>query len=277
MGRHCAKPADSEGPEYDVIYAKVLAEFPELVREQGGDAQAIALSALAGRQLPDHEITPLTYRDHACLLERAASELACPDFGMRLAARQNGASVFGPLGQVMRNCRNFGEALGYVSSHAYAHSLAARVWLKALPEESSVFSGHDILVADAGGRRQAIEQVLLVGHLAAMELTGGLARARIVHFRHEPISTLRIYRRYFGCEIRFGQAADGITFNETDLAAPVVAPDQQAFQEITASIERRFTHHTPPFHAQVRQIILRLLATGNCTTRQVSSSLCMHL
>ena len=39
-------------------------------------------------------------------------------------------------------------------------------------------------------------------------MTGGYARARRVLFRHQPISAPRIYRRYFGCEILFGETAD---------------------------------------------------------------------
>ena len=60
------------------------------------------------------------------LMELAAAELDCPDFGMRLGKRQTGASMFGPLGLVMKNSRTFGDALEYVSKHTYAHSLAAR-------------------------------------------------------------------------------------------------------------------------------------------------------
>ena len=196
---------------------------------------------------------------------------------MRLAARQNAIGIFGPLGQVMRNSRNFGEALDYVSKHAYAHSLAARVWLEPVDGGGSVFSGHDILLDGAGDRQQAIEHILLAGHLSAMELTAGRARARKVHFRHEPVSGFRTYRRYFGCDVVFGEAADGITFCETDLAAPIETPDERAFKEMTAYIEERFTQRTPPVHAQVRAAIVRLIGSGNCSTDQVASALCLHI
>lgn len=272
MGQPTQSRIFAEHAGYDVVHARMLECFPELVAELGGDAEKICEQTASGKLSAAD-----TYRDFVKLLGEAAGQLACPDFGMRLAARQNGSRMFGPLGQVMRNSRKFGDALRYVSEHAYAHSLAARVWLRPLPEERQVFSGHDILIDGAGDRQQAIEHILLAGHLSAMELTGGRARARIVHFRHEPVSAQRSYRRYFGCTVLFGQAADGITFHATDLEAPIEAPDERAFGDITAFIERRFTRRQPPFHAQVRAIILRLLGTGNCTTEQAASALCIHL
>ena len=54
------------------------------------------------------------------LLDLAATQLNCPDFGLRVASRLRGVEIFGPLGIVMKNSRNFGEALGYVATHNFA-------------------------------------------------------------------------------------------------------------------------------------------------------------
>lgn len=277
MGKQQASHGNKGDSGYDIVHARMLEQFPELVAELADDVANGDMRAADSETAIGKGAAAVTYRDFVTLLASAAERFSCPDFGMRLAARQNGGGMFGPLGQVMQNSRNFGEALTYVSEHTYAHSLAARVWLKRMEAGSRVFSGHDILLGGVARREQAIEHIMLVGHLTAMELTGGRARARIVHFRHEPVSSLRTYRRYFGCDVRFGQAADGVTFHDTDLAAPIVAPDEQAFAEITAFIERRFTQRQPPFHAQARAVMLRLLATGNCSTDQVASALCIHL
>lgn len=274
-GKDGAPDMKAEGGDYDVVHARLLRNYPELVAELGGDATALRRAAgLATRG------AAVTYRDFVNLLQISAEELACSDFGMRLAVRQNGAGLFGPLGQAMRHSRNFGEALRYVSDHAYAHSLAARVWLQpwqAEDGEARVFSGHDILVEGAARREQALEQILLAGHLAAMQITGGKARVRAVHFRHEPVSAMRTYRRFFGCDVHFGQPADGVVFSAEDLAAPVIAADEGALNRMTAYIDSHFTRRQPPLHAQVRAVMVRLLPTGNCSNTQVASSLCLHL
>jgi AraC-like DNA-binding protein len=176
----------------------------------------------------------------------------------------------------MRNSRTFGEALRYVAEHIYAHSLAARVWLKRLAREKAVFSGHDILIDGMPNKSQAMEQILLVGHLSAMEMTGGGARARRVHFRHEPLSPLRVYHRYFGCEVRFGQNADGVTYSDRDLACRIIAPDAETFERVTAFIDRQFMLHRPPLHAQARGVIMQSLWTGDCSNESVAAQLNMH-
>jgi AraC-like DNA-binding protein len=261
---------------FDVVHARLLRFFPELVGELKGDLGR--LLRLAGIH-PDQAAqgpAGTTYRQMVHLIELAAAELRCPDFGMRLATMQSGGGMFGPLGLVMKNSRTFGEALDYVSRHSYAHSLAARVWLKRSGAGNAVFVGHDILLDQLPNRSQAMEQLLLVGHLAAMELTGGQARVRRVHFRHQPVSSPGTYRRYFGCEVRFGQNEDGVVFSELDLACPIVGPDSQVYQAATSFIDASFKRHQPPLHAQARGIIMQYLGTGNCTNSRIAAALKLH-
>lgn len=260
------------GEGFGRVHANILRFLPELVSDMGGDP--VALMAQAGMDDAGGQHA-VGYRQVVQLLERAAAELACPDFGMRLAVRQGGA-MFGPLGAVMRHSRTFGDALDYVSAHSYAHSLAARIWLRRFPVESAVFVGHDILLDRLVNRGQAIEQILLVGHLVAKEITGGVARARRVHFRHQPISSPGLYRKYFGCAVFFGQTEDGMCFSERDFARPIIDTDARALRDAAAYIEAKFTQHQPPLHAQARGIVMQLLATPDCTNERVAAELAMH-
>lgn len=261
---------------FDVVHARLLRFFPELVEALGGDA--LALLADAGITPPQHgEAVPqATYRQIIQLIEQAAARLACPDFGMRLAFRQGGR-MFGPLGQVMRNSRTFGEALAYVGKHTSAHSLAARIWQKRIPGDRGVFSGHDILVEGLPIRSQAIEQIMLVGHLFAMEMTGGRVRVRKVHFRHQPLSQHKTYRHYFGCEVRFGQNEDGVFFSEEDLACPIVAPDPETYQSAITYIDSHFAEARAPVHALVRGVVMQLLWRGEATNARVAGELNLHV
>lgn len=262
---------------FDVVHAPLLLRFPDLVAELGGDPDCLLrcvgidpAELAAGR-------FSATYRQLANLLEFTAAELDCPDFGMRLGRRQRDSEEFGPLGTVMKSSRTFGDALDYVCSHNYVHSLAARVWLQRLPGERSVFVGHDILIDGLPNKSQVMEQILLVGHLTAKEMTGGRARGRRIHFRHQPVSPLIVYRRYFGCGVRFGQNEDGVVYTDKDLARPIIDPDQQAFEAMIAFIDRRFTERRPPMHAEVRGVIMRLLGTGECSNERVAQQLNIHL
>ena len=259
----------------DVVHARILRFFPELVTQLGAEPRALLRKAGIDDNYFSDSHSGATYRQMVTLIELAAESLGCPDFGLRLAKLQR-CAMFGPLGLVMQNSNTFGDALHYVAEHTYAHSAAARVWLKRLPREKALFSGHDILIDRLPNKSQAMEQILLLGHMSAMDMTGGCARARQVHFRHEPLSPLRTYRRYFGCEVRFGQNADGVVYSEQDLACRIVAPDPIAFERITAFIDQQFAHARPPLHALARGVIMQFLWTGDCTNEQVAAELNMH-
>ncbi len=269
-------PPGVAGESYDVIHTSLLQNFPQLVEELGGDpGKLLATAGLAGLDVSMARVEP-TYRQLVNLLEIASRELDCLDFGMRLARLQAGEKQRSPIGKIMRTAATYGDALQFVTTHNYAHSLAARIWQHPV-DQDFVFVGHDILIDGIGQRMQAVEQMLLLGHLGAVELTSGRVRARQVYFRHQPVSELRCYVRYFGVEPRFGQNAEGLLFHRSDLTHAITHPDRRAHEAMIRRIEQRFTRRRPPTHAEVRGAILRLLGTGLCDNQRVASDLQLNL
>jgi AraC-like DNA-binding protein len=268
-------PHEKSAEAFDIVHDRMLCFFPDLVEKLGGNPNQ--LMAAAGLDAGDHaRCDPcVAYRQVLHLMERAAETLRCADFGMRLATLQSGR-MFGPLGQVMRNSRTFGEALDYVSKHGGALSMAARFWLTRRPAEAAVFAGHDILLDGIPHKTQAVEQMLLLGHLSAIEITGGRVRARKVHFRHQPVSSPMIYRRYFGCDVCFGQQADGVVYLERDLAAPVVDPDVGLYDIATSFIDATLRRRRPLFQGQVRSVVMQLLGGERCRSDCVAAELNLH-
>lgn len=265
--------SETDGP-VDALHANMLRFFPELVAELGGSAKALLRQA--GMVPVYGERLEASYRQTILLLERAAATLKCPDFGMRLARRQGGCDIYGPLGPVMKNSRSFGEALSYVATHNYAHSLVSRIWLRSCRPEKYVFSGHDILLDGIANKSQAMEQILLIGSLGAMEITSGQVRARKVYFRHQPLSSPETYRRYFACEVLFGQTEDGVAYSERDMACPIINPDPTTYQAATSFIDTEFTQRQPPLATQVRGWVIQSLGAGHCTNEAVAARLNMH-
>lgn len=267
--------ARSQAP-FDVVHADILGSFPELVRALG--AEPAALLRRCDAELSDVDPTSfrVSYRLLVELLEHSAAELGCPDFGLRLACLQGGGRVFGPLGIVMRNSKTLGDALRFVERHANAHSLAARIRLEPLSGEELTFVCHDILVGGLPNKSQAVEQLMLLAHLNAMEISGGRARVRKVHFRHRPLSPRSTYRRYFGCEVCFDQAADGVMFSERDLRCPTVDSNARAYEAATSQIATQLRRTTQPMHAQVRALILQFLETEHCSNVRVAAELRLH-
>jgi len=261
---------------FDLVHNDILRFFPELVRTLGGEPdlllKRVGIEPVA---LLDGSAR-FGYRQIVNLLEEAAAELGCLDFGMRLASLQGGGSVFGAIGIVMKNSKTLGDALEYVKRHSYAHSLAARIDLQVHPVRHDVFVGHDILLDRLPSKGQAIEQVLLLGHLNVMEITGGHARVRKVYFRHRPLSPPSTYRRYFGCSVGFDHHRDGIVFSPRDLTCPIVNPDARAYESVTSFIDTKFDRVSQPMHAQVRGVILEFIGTQHCNNEKVAARLHLH-
>jgi AraC-like DNA-binding protein len=261
---------------FDRVDPRILASFPELVRELGGDPSALLGRVGIDPEADDQKALAVSYRQMVDLLALAASELNCPDIGMQLAKRQAGA-IQTPLLEVVRNSRTLGEALEHVISLSYAHSLAAAIWLKRCPAEETVMIGHDILIEGSPDRRQAIEQILLIEYLTRRDVTGGFACARRVDFRHQPISPPAVYRAHFGCEVRFRQHDDAIVYGEQVLGYPILAPDPLAYDRTIADISTAFAKREPPFHVRVRGVVTHLLGGDRCANVNVASELGLHV
>jgi AraC-like DNA-binding protein len=266
----------SADPGFELLHVDALRFFPQLVRQLGGDPEALARRVRVDPAIFSRRSPSLGYRTVAGLLELAARELARPDFGMRLATLQGGGRVFGPMGVAMENSNTLGEALEFVVDHIHAYSLAARMRLQPEPGRLRLFVPFDILLDRLTSKQQAIEQALLLAHLNAMQITGGRARVREVRFAHQPLSPLRTYRDHFGCEVKFDQPVDGVVFGEQDLRCPIIDPDVQLYEMAASFIESRFTRVTPPMHARVRGIVLQHLGGEACTNERVAAELCLH-
>lgn len=272
--RDTDKPLSGD-PAFDTVNADLLQGFASLCRELGGDPEP--LLAAAGMDWGANGASARgTYRQAIAVLSDAADMLACADFGMRLAARQAGTGIHGPLGAVMRHSGTLGAALEFATTHMHVHSRAARITRRGTPSRGGHLFSHELLVDRYERQDQAIELVILAGHLGVLELTRGRARARQVLFRHQPVAPLSVYRAHFGCEPLFDQPYDGIVLTDADLACPVVDADPNEQAKLVAAVEQRFARQAPPLHAAVRGAILRGIHAGSCSNAEVARDLGLH-
>lgn len=261
---------------FDLLHVPILRGFAELVLSLGGDPGVLLRGVGLDPEQFTGEAGSATYRQFVDLLEDAADALGCPDFGIRLGILQGGSAVFGALGHGMRNAGSLGEALDFVSRHAHAQSLAAGIWQRPLQGGDMIAIGHEILAGRIDRRAQAVEQHMMLGKLAAAELTGGIVRARQIWLRHQPVSALRAYRRHFGCEVRFGQPFDATVYAREDLDCPLIAPDREAFAAAAHYIDTHYPRARPPLHALVRSVVLHFLGSELCRNGRVAAELGLH-
>jgi AraC-like DNA-binding protein len=242
----------------------------------GGDpAKLLAKSQIDPSALENRHAV-VSYRMMVHLLERAASELKCPDFGIRLAAAQNGAKVLGPIEVVMANSNSLGEAYRYCADHLQAYSSAVQICIERDPGTRRSFMRFEILLSRLPYQRQIVEQALLLTQHAAVDFTKGHAQAREIWFSHAPLLPRSVYRNCFNAAVRFGAPCNGLFFLDRDLECPISEPDPQLYELATSYIESRFPPVRLTMSTRVRAIIARLLAANECSSDQVASTLGLH-
>jgi AraC-like DNA-binding protein len=259
-----------------VVRIDALRCFNEGVITLGGDPGALMAPTLIKPELLANRTAVLPYRALVHLLERCASELNCPDFGLRLAAAQGGAKVLGPLEVAMRNSASLADAFRYCAEHVQAYSPAARISLESRAGTSCTFLRFDILLSHLPYQRQAVEQALLLTQHAAQSISGGNSSACEVLFCHEPIAPMTIYRARFNTVVRFGQSCNGLLFHNCDLNRPINNPDPQLYELATSFIDTRFPCTNTAMAARVRAMVSELLVSDRCTNIQVARALGLH-
>jgi AraC-like DNA-binding protein len=253
-----------------------LRKFPEVVTRLGGNPTSLLTKCQIDPTVLRNRHAVIPYRSLVMLLERAAQELTCPDFGMRLAMAQGGLKVLGPLEFAMRNSSTIREAFQYCASHPQVYSTASQMRFETGRAPEALFLRFEILLQRIPQHAQAIERALLLTHLVALDISRGKIGAREIWFTHEPLVPEARYREYFGVNVRFRQPVDGLFFADSDLDLAIPNIDAQLYELSTDFIENRFPSASAPLSTHVRTIIEHLLIKGDCSYGSVSSTLGMH-
>lgn len=261
---------------YDIVNVDSLRLFPELVLALGGDSAAFLRRDRINPAVLRRPGGVIEYRSLVQLLEHAATELSCPDFGLRLASMQGGYKPIGPLGVAMRHSRTIGQAMGYAVKHVHAYCAATRVCFEPDRIHSGLLYRLEILLPRIADARQAAEYALMLANLNIIELTGGAARARKVLFTHAPIADPACYREHFGCDVQFNQHANGLVVSEEDLLCEIVDADPRVYEMATSFINTFYPRSEAPLHARVRYLVARNLGSEDSSVEAIAAELCLH-
>lgn len=261
-----------------VVRADLLRRFEDVVGELGGDGGALLARFQLDSSAIDNRHAVIPYRAFVQLLEQAAQDLGCRDFGMRLASAQAKVKTpFGPLEIAMRNARTLREAYSYCESHRQAVSSVAYIGVEEDRAEEAVLLRFDVFAPRASTRVQAAEHALLLTYHKLADLSGGKARAHEIWFAHEPVSPAEIYQRHFGgVTTLFGRRCNALRLLEREFDAEIPDRDPQIFELASDYIDRRFPASTPDLTTRVRGLIERGLSEGDCSFAAVAAMLSMH-
>jgi AraC-like DNA-binding protein len=252
-----------------VVAAEILNGYCGLVSELGGYSanliREVGLQDAVGRSSGKM----ISLRSVGELLEKSAKHFTCPDFGLRLAERQRGLTLMKPLERLINHAPTMERSLRCTIDHMGAYSSGLRLSLLHDNDRRMHRLRFEILLDDFSVYPQLIECLSLLSHHAALDLTGGTARARGVSFSHTPIGNKWDYARRFSGPVNFDQDFDDVFFTDSDLSSHVVQHDEDIFTSEYEKISTLFPPTPLDTKARVSQAIRATLADSACGREEV--------
>jgi AraC-like DNA-binding protein len=261
-----------------VVRSDIIRSFDEIAHDCGGNARQLLLSVGLGmeslQQTGDRPTLP--YAKVVALLNEASRVLRRPDFGLHLASRQPPNGVGGPLSIAMRNCPTVGDAFRFCADRMYTYSDYADLIIRKDADSRRWILQFDTIDEDRVDQRQIIELSLLRTILIASFLSGGRARPRETWFKHQPMSSLTVYKSYFRSRLSFCASMNAVTFNFDDDRLPVTGHDREVYQLATSFIEQSWARPEEPLSLKIRRLLHKRSGIANVSTNDVASVLAMH-
>ncbi|AFU03779.1 AraC family transcriptional regulator [Nocardia brasiliensis] len=254
--------------------AASLRGYAALVDELGGDGCRMLERFGIAPTTMDSEDAVVTAESLGWALEVAAVEFGCPDFGLRLAARQDG-SEFGFLMVAAMNSATVGEALQQICR--YLHIQHAGLVLELVPDperHAGVVGIHLADPAEAAGLTQGIDFAVGVLHTTLQRTRGGDYGLRGLRLPHPaPLDTGR-YLDFFGLAPSFGHDTTILRIAADVLQEPVVGSNPAVRTLAVDYLSRNFPGPGRTMSARVRTAIEALAMTA--TIGAVAERLTVH-
>lgn len=257
----------------NLIRASAMLGYSELVRELGGDP-AVFLGRFGIPAGVEQQAEGFVgFASLTRMLETTAAELACPDFGLRLSARQ-GLEILGPIAVIARNASTVLGGVEAIARFLYIHSPAIRLSVRRRSATGMEFCYE---VTEPG-----------VTYIQGSELSMGIA-VRIIHllggpqagfesvsFPHDQQGPDAAYRHALGCPVRFGQSWCGFELSSQMAARRIENADPETQRIATRYLEATYIPASAPLSHRVAELTRRLLPTGQCSAEAIAKELAMH-
>lgn len=257
------------------LRAQSIVGFASLVKELGGNPLRLLQAAgLDPAQLEQPDIY-ISHRAFIQLLEDAADELRCPDFGLRLLDRQD-LSVLGPIALAAQNAENLREALDCFARYIHVQGSALSLNLLPQADRGQVMIAVDLKLRRQIARRQQMELAVGLAHKAIELLTGGACKPLAICMPHSRIAPLRSYRERLRGKILFEQPGAGIRIARRDLDLPVNDRNPELAGAALSYLQSQYGRGEERLAVRVRALIRPLLAAGRCGVDNIAASLAMH-
>ena len=209
------------------------------------------------------------------LLERSARELACADFGLRLAARQD-IGILGPLAVAMRYSATLGQAMRCASKYIYVYNAAIGFSVRADDGDDRVLFAFEVLSEHGPHCAQMIEHGVGITWRIVSMLSAGRSHLNRVWLPHPAVASRATYRGHLRAPVEFNASLTGLAIDRTDLDLPLGEHNEELRALAVDYLNIQFPARHTSLSDQVRMVIERLLGTGACGYAEVADALSMH-
>jgi AraC-like DNA-binding protein len=258
-----------------LVHAQSLRGYPELVRDLGGNPDRL----LRAVGIDPAELNRLTafvdFEAQIDLLERSATELHCPDFGIRLAERQD-IGILGTLAVAVRYSATMGEAMRCVSKYleVYNTGLAFTI-TTGDPSGEARFEFRLLRERYRLGAQTAEHGIGLAWRIMRL-LSEGRCDLLRVWVPHSAVGSDVTYRTHFHAPIAFRADYPALVIAESNLNLPISENIEELHEAATRYLDSQLSGRTTALALRVRQTVRAFLGTGNCSRGEIASALFMH-
>ena len=214
---------------------------------------------------PDNRIA---YSDLGRLLSACATAADCDHIGL-LVGERFALSDFGPMGYLIRNSANVGDALRELLLHLYRYDRVA-VPVVMRPEASIALLAYSIHHHDVPGTRQVLDVAVTIGYRLMRELCGESWKPLLVQFSYGRPRNVAAYRRLFGAAVRFDAEVSGLAFPASWLEHPVAGADPALRELVTRAIQGAAADDPMRFPDEVQCVLHQLLLSGVASADNVA-------
>lgn len=250
-----------------LIHSHLLDGLYDIIIERGGNAEALAIEAGLSASIFDHEECLIPYEMHNRLLELASKHLSLPELGLEIARRQT-VSVFGPLFALIATQPTIQDSLEMFSKHLQIRAQNTKIVIKTSADKSCISPVSDIEVINNSHTFE--DHALGLAWQIIQILHGSPCKLRAVYFKHGEPENSSAYTQFFKCPVAFNHPSSELVLDPSVLKTHTCPDAQQLPQQLRRHLEKK---HNDRLINQVKDVIISLLVTGNCTINEVAPAM----
>jgi AraC-like DNA-binding protein len=258
-----------------LVRAQALRGFRQLVSDLGGNPTRLLRKAGIDPAALNQLTAFISFEQMISLLERSAAELDCPDFGLRLAERQD-IWILGTLAVAMRYSATVGEAGDCASKYLHVHNAAVAFSITSAQNRGQVLLASRVLVEHSPDWAQTAEHAVGLAVRILNMLSEGRSQPQQIWFPHPPVAAESSYRARFDAPLVFEADRPAFVIVAEDLNLPISQHNAELQLVAVQHLERELAQRQTTFRDEVRQAAETLLGTGRCSYRDVANALYIH-